>query len=197
VRTGRGYHLWVRPKRTIPSQRVNGLEVKCVGSYVVAPPSLHPNGVRYTFEVAPNGALPEVDLEELLGLGRIDSCATQGRYESIQQAAPSDFALRYGKSPYPRSLCGLATKVLTREDGKVKHLVSMRDWKWDCPECALLLKRYWLEKIEGFSFRFMLRLPTSARAAKFLRPLGKPRYIHIVANGERWAPGYELSRLRL
>lgn len=106
--------------------------------------------------------------------------------DQSQRAAPSDFALRYGKSPYPRSLCGLATKVFSRSDGKVKHLLSLRDWKWDCPKCAPLLKRYWLEKLGRVSFRFILKLPTMAKPTAFLRRLGKPDYTHIVANGESW-----------
>lgn len=181
VRTGRGFHLWLRPKRPVSTQRHDGLEVKSLGSYVVAPPSIHPNGTTYVFEVAPDGVLPEVDLEELLGLGQIDLHA-----KPIGRAAPSDFALRYGKSPWPQSMCGKATKVLTRSDGKVKHLLSLRCWKWDCPKCAPLLKRYWLEKLSGFSFRFILQLPNEAKPTTFLRRVGKPPYVHILANGESW-----------
>jgi hypothetical protein len=67
-RTGRGHHIWVKPRKPVRSQRLDGVEVKCLGSYVVAPPSIHPNGTDYTFEVAPDGSLPEVDLEDLLGV---------------------------------------------------------------------------------------------------------------------------------
>jgi len=63
VKTGRGYHISVKPRRPIRSQRVNGIELKCLGSYVVAPPSIHPSGSPYVFQVAPNEALPVVDLE--------------------------------------------------------------------------------------------------------------------------------------
>ena len=42
VKTGRGYHVWVKPKKPIRSQRVGSIEIKCLGSYVVAPPSIHP-----------------------------------------------------------------------------------------------------------------------------------------------------------
>ena len=36
VKTGRGYHIWVKPKKPIKSPRcVNGVEIKCLGSYVV------------------------------------------------------------------------------------------------------------------------------------------------------------------
>lgn len=67
VKTGRGYHIWLRPKKPVRSQRLGDVEIKCLGSYIVAPPSIHPSGSPYVFETAPNGALPEVDLEALLG----------------------------------------------------------------------------------------------------------------------------------
>lgn len=188
VKTQRGYHIWLRPKKVIPSRKLTqqGCELLCLGKQVVAPPSMHPNGRPYTFQVAPDSALPEVDLEDLLGLGRVDLLPCATTYESIRQAAPSEFALRYGKSPWPRSMCGKATKVLTRSDGKVKHLLSLRDWKWDCHKCAPLLRRYWLEKLEGFPFRFILRLPSVAKPTTFLRRVGRPPYVHILTNGESW-----------
>jgi hypothetical protein len=68
VKTGRGHHLWVKPTKPIRSLRTNGIEIKGVGSYVVAPPSVHPSGNVYYFEIAPNGTLPEVDLQQLLSL---------------------------------------------------------------------------------------------------------------------------------
>ncbi len=80
----------------------------------------------------------------------------------------------------------MATKVFTRSDGKVKHLLSLRDWKWDCPKCAPLLKSYWLERLGVGSFRFILKLPTTAKPTAFLRRVGKPNYVHIVADGESW-----------
>jgi len=61
VKTGRGYHVWVKPERPIRSQRVSGVEIKCIGSYVVAPPSVHPSRTPYDFVVVPNGGLPEAE----------------------------------------------------------------------------------------------------------------------------------------
>ena len=186
VKTGRGYHIWVRPRKPIRSQRVNGVEVKCLGSYVVAPPSIHPSGLPYVFEVSPNGCLPEVDLEALLGLPLQETPPEIGTSGGSGDTAPSDFAIRYGKSPYPQSLCGKATKVITRADGQVKHLLSLRCWKWHCRKCAPLLQRYWLNKLGSISFRSILRLPTRAKPTSFLRRIGKPDYVHVVANGESW-----------
>ena len=139
VKTGRGYHIWVKPRKPIRSQRVNGVELKCIGGYIVAPPSIHPSGATYVFQVAPNGSLPEVDLQALLNLPIEHDGYQPDSADNYRLAAPSDFALRYGKSPYPPSLCGLATKILTRSDGKVKKLIGLRCWKWHCRKCAPLL----------------------------------------------------------
>lgn len=182
VKTGRGFHIWAKPKAPVASCRLDGLEVKCKGAYVVAPPSVHPSGKPYTFVVAPSAKLPEIDIERLIPLSLCSSTSSQ----SARQGIPSDFALRYGKSPYPQFLCGKATKVLTRSDGKVKHLVSLRCWKWHCSKCAPLLKRYWVGKLGGCSFRFILRLPSQAKPKAFLRCVGRPDYVHIVANGKSW-----------
>jgi len=186
VKTRRGQHIWVKPRKPIRSQRINGIEIKCLGGYVVAPPSVHPSGSPYVFIVAPNGSLPVVDLEALLNLPIEQERYNPTGADNDQLAAPSDFPLRYGKSPYPPSLCGLATKVLTRSDSKVKKLISLRCWKWHCRKCAPLLKRYWMDKLDSLSFRFILRLPTMAKPIAFLGRIGKPDYVHVVANGESW-----------
>jgi len=147
VKTGRGYHIWVKPKKPIRSQRVGNVEIKCLGSYIVVPPSTHPSGASYVFQVPPDGVLPEVDLEALFNLTDNSGCKGKG---VANFDAPSDFALRYGKSPYPQSLCGLATKIMTKPDGQVKKLLSLRCWKWHCPKCAPLMKSHWLEKLSAF-----------------------------------------------
>jgi hypothetical protein len=183
VRTGRGYHVWFKPKNPVGSFTHDGIEVKGLGSLVVVPPSIHPGGAEYLFEKPLNGNLTEVDVGELTGLRGAKEAREE---EPDAEKAPSDFALRYGKSPYPQALCGRATKVLTRSDGEMKHLLSLRCWKWHCPKCAPLLKRYWLKKLGNISFRFILRLPTVDKPTAFLRHVGKPGYVHIVANGESW-----------
>jgi hypothetical protein len=66
VRTGRGYHVWFKPKRPVKSFSQDGMEVKGLGSLVTVPPSIHPSGAEYTFERPLDGALPEIDIEELV-----------------------------------------------------------------------------------------------------------------------------------
>jgi hypothetical protein len=61
VETSRGYHVYLRvlTDETIPTRKFNGVDVKAEGAYVVAPPSIHPSGTRYTF-VEPNMPLTRV-----------------------------------------------------------------------------------------------------------------------------------------
>ncbi len=54
VETGKGYHVYLRLPREdlVPSTRVKlveGVDLKAEGGYVVAPPSIHPNGKQYGF----------------------------------------------------------------------------------------------------------------------------------------------------
>ncbi|MCX8125849.1 MAG: bifunctional DNA primase/polymerase, partial [Dehalococcoidia bacterium] len=70
VRTGRGYHVWFKPKTPVKSFNVDGIEVKGLGNLLVVPPSIHPSGAEYVFETPLNGSLPVIDVNELIG-GRI------------------------------------------------------------------------------------------------------------------------------
>lgn len=49
--TGRGKHLWYRTESVISNavRTYPGIDIRGDGGYVVAPPSLHPNGQRYRF----------------------------------------------------------------------------------------------------------------------------------------------------
>jgi len=51
VKTARGYHLYLKTDKPISSFKIPELQldVKAEGSYVVAPPSIHPSGSRYEF----------------------------------------------------------------------------------------------------------------------------------------------------
>jgi putative DNA primase/helicase len=49
AKTGRGRHLYfaLPPDVSVPSSENGGLDIKCEGGYVVAPPSIHPTGNMY------------------------------------------------------------------------------------------------------------------------------------------------------
>ncbi len=70
ARTGRGWHLWYE----VPGQARNrvgvlpGVDIRATGGYVVAPPSTHPSGTRYRWQVAlKRSAIAEAP-EWLMGL---------------------------------------------------------------------------------------------------------------------------------
>jgi hypothetical protein len=67
VRTGRGYHIWFKPKEPVKSFDMDGIEVKGLKRLVVVPPSIHPHGAEYVFETPLNGSLPVIDVNELIG----------------------------------------------------------------------------------------------------------------------------------
>lgn len=82
VTTGRGFHLYLRPKggadpgQTFPMD-VEGMDgkhhMKANGGYVVAPPSIHPNGHAYVgVDWTPKTKPQEIDLSDLVErLGRM------------------------------------------------------------------------------------------------------------------------------
>ena len=51
VQTGKGYHIYLRvdSDNVVKTGKLGSVDIKGEGGYVVAPPSLHPNGMRYTF----------------------------------------------------------------------------------------------------------------------------------------------------
>ncbi|RMH15042.1 MAG: DNA primase [Gemmatimonadetes bacterium] len=57
--TGRGVHLWYRTGKAAVRNRVglfDGVDVRAAGGYVVVPPSVHPSGSVYRWDVALDGA---------------------------------------------------------------------------------------------------------------------------------------------
>mgnify|MGYP001772573099 CR=1 FL=1 len=73
VKTSRGRHIYLRinaDKKTFKEffrtkpKLVEGVDIKGEGGYVVAPPSVHPSGVRYEFLIGPNDTtIAGVDVE--------------------------------------------------------------------------------------------------------------------------------------
>ena len=51
VKTGKGFHiyLWVDTEKPVKTGKLQKVDIKGEGGYVVAPPSLHPSGKQYTF----------------------------------------------------------------------------------------------------------------------------------------------------
>ena len=46
-KTARGYHVWMKVTEHVKNQKYPALDIKSDGGYVIAPPSVHPNGPIY------------------------------------------------------------------------------------------------------------------------------------------------------
>jgi hypothetical protein len=62
-RTGKGWQLFFKHPEVSIANRAGvlpNIDVRADGGYVVAPPSIHPNGKQYKWEVPLNGHMPEL-----------------------------------------------------------------------------------------------------------------------------------------
>ena len=92
VRTGRpGRHVYFRCEG-LPSCKTPYGDVKAEGGYVVAPPSLHPSGRPYCFEIPLAGPLPLIDP---IGAGLLSpgEGAGQATHRDISPCVASDLCL--------------------------------------------------------------------------------------------------------
>ena len=88
-KTGKGWQLFFKhPAVPIPNRAglIPGLDTRGDGGYVVAPPSIHPNGKQYRWEVPLNGKLPELP-KPLLKLIQAAPSAEQGPRERFDTAS--------------------------------------------------------------------------------------------------------------
>jgi len=65
VKTGRGYHIWLKPEQEVRNKQFKNIDIKATGGYVVAPPSVHSNGTRYRFIKPLGDSIPKIDMDEL------------------------------------------------------------------------------------------------------------------------------------
>ena len=77
---GDGRHLYFAAPSGIPSSRLGpGLDLKATGGYVVAPPSVHPNGRLYTWQLGQGlGEVPLAKLPAALARASRAGSATPG-----------------------------------------------------------------------------------------------------------------------
>jgi len=65
-KTSKGYHIWLRTKEAIKSQKFPKLDIKSEGGYIIAPPSVHPSGAQYEF--VNDKPIVKVDNLKLIGI---------------------------------------------------------------------------------------------------------------------------------
>ncbi|MBW8003781.1 MAG: hypothetical protein FVQ80_17575 [Planctomycetes bacterium] len=65
VKTARGYHVYIRAKSAVKSSKLDGMDIKSGGGYVVGPGSTHPDGPKYKRIRGKISTIPIVDPERL------------------------------------------------------------------------------------------------------------------------------------
>lgn len=65
VATSRGRHVYVRVADPVRTSSVGGIDIRAEGSYVVAPPSIHPSGKPYRLLSGSWRSIPTVDPDSL------------------------------------------------------------------------------------------------------------------------------------
>jgi hypothetical protein len=87
VKTSRGFHVYLRvdTDKKIPTTKFPGVDIKAEGAYVVAPPSIHPSGIRYEFltpDMPVKYVIRKVTWEEFTQIGAtiLKVLQAQGKY---------------------------------------------------------------------------------------------------------------------
>ena len=62
-RTSRGFHVYARSDTPTASTCLDDGELRSDGNYVVAPPSIHPSGMAYTWTLPPGDDIPTINLQ--------------------------------------------------------------------------------------------------------------------------------------
>jgi len=121
--TGRGgRHLYYRRHGAHVKNRVNiaaGIDVRAVGGYVVAPPSVHESGVEYAWDGEPDDEVSDA-LPWLLGL-----CGVGPDVRQAKDAKPPVKVAVDGGSAYGRAgLAGEVERVLGAPEGERNHTLN-------------------------------------------------------------------------
>ena len=160
VRTGRGFHIYLRP--TTPAGktttfRLNGKihHVKSDGGYVVAPPSIHPSGSVYTFDA--DGVVPlDVD-PAILARGLLSLGAEASQPESERKARTQDWVTAALRSDAPKGkrndmaaeLAGWFRNVIVYRSDVVVEILSA----WNQLHCKPPLPQAELEALVVHKYR--------------------------------------------
>lgn len=129
ARTGRGLHIWYADHREHRGAKLGTkLDLKGVGGYVVAPPSLHPAGHHYewlTSILSDDGTInPPIEMpdqldEYLAMMGRLEADRPQRDHSATPMLVIQDGRLSIGHEP--ASISGLVQFVRTLPEGNRNH----------------------------------------------------------------------------
>jgi hypothetical protein len=86
AKTGRGLHLWFSDYEPRKTRKLGPkLDLKAAGGYVAAPPSLHPDGHRYTWLLEPAKTLPPTYAPDAL-VGLLDDADRYDERKALGRA---------------------------------------------------------------------------------------------------------------
>ena len=88
VKTGKGYHIYFKTPTPVKSVKFPRLDIKGEGGYVIAPPSIHPNGQSYTFV---NSNIPDIFVIASLADIGIDTLLIRLDTDRIQIQQPTNW----------------------------------------------------------------------------------------------------------
>jgi hypothetical protein len=77
-KTARGYHVWIKVIEQVRNQKYPALDVKSDGSYIIAPPSVHPDGATYEL-LNPDTPIREVQSLSDIGVDVTTKPQTKGK----------------------------------------------------------------------------------------------------------------------
>lgn len=86
VKTARGSHVYLHSDVPIASSKFPGGDLKADGGYVVAPPSVHPSGVHYSWEAPLINQLASLDAFEFAFANQVDDPLA---FRGFSKCAPS------------------------------------------------------------------------------------------------------------
>jgi hypothetical protein len=143
TRTGKGWQLFfAHPGEIIPNRAgvLPGLDVRGDGGYVVAPPSIHPNGKQYKWEVTLNGELPALPskLVELIHKQKTHENTFRERFDTAGALAGMPEGQR--DQTLFKLACKLRNADVPREMAETLILESARNCEPPFPEKTALEK---------------------------------------------------------
>lgn len=118
VKTSRGYHVWLKCKNT----KSRGL-IRGEGTYVVAPPSIHPDGTEYRF-------LPNSKQNGLKQIEELPDLQLIRLPKSIRALITEGDLLRKYKSRSESDMAAICAMVrFGYNDGQIKEVFQNENWK--------------------------------------------------------------------
>ncbi len=122
-KTQRGFHVFARTEQPCKTRKFDDGELRGQGSYVVIPPSIHPNGGIYQWIISPFTEIPVIQPLLLVGLDQ-DSSLTHARGEipSLTHARYSD----YSDEDSDDSLYLTHARLSSEETQPTKHIACVR-----------------------------------------------------------------------